>query len=213
MKRPCYLCGLEAIERDHLPPRNLFKKPHPSDLITRPICAACHRPTHDDDEALRAFVSACITGNEKGKALWREKVVPRTLGRRRIKDFVAGMRQRLQPVTLKIGDQEVPVMQTGVDGRPIERVVTRMTRGFYSLFQSEGNLETYVDTTSFVFKVNPIDPFDLHDGRMLIARTHLKHFARGDGVYDCWWGLAEDDNTHGLWIHLFFNSSALVVRH
>src|SRR5260370_32856476 len=109
MKRPCYLCGLEATERDHLPPRNLFKKPHPRDLITRSICATCHQPTHNDDQALRAFVSASITRNEKGKALWGGKVVPRTFVLGRIKDFVAGMPQRLPPVTLKIGDQAVPV--------------------------------------------------------------------------------------------------------
>src|SRR6266446_8171649 len=129
----CYLCGTKGVlvERDHIPPRNLFEKPLPSNLITAPICSVCHRPTHKDDEAFRLFVSGHITRNEKAAKLWRDKVVPRTLYRNRIKDFVDPLRRSIRPAVAKIGDVELPLMTFKADGRPINRVLIWITRGLY----------------------------------------------------------------------------------
>ena len=49
-------CGAEATQRDHIPPRCLFKKPRP-DLITVPSCADCNQGASTDDEYLRLVLS------------------------------------------------------------------------------------------------------------------------------------------------------------
>ena len=60
----CYLCGKTGKEtpegkltREHVPPRNLFPEPRPSDLITVPCCGDCNHRAHEDDEYLRLAVS------------------------------------------------------------------------------------------------------------------------------------------------------------
>lgn len=53
----CAYCGSPDPEtRDHVPPKNLFPKPLPSDLITVPCCESCRSGTSDDDEYFRAML-------------------------------------------------------------------------------------------------------------------------------------------------------------
>ena len=52
----CAYCGAKATQRDHIPPRCLFKKPRP-DLITVPSCADCNQGASTDDEYLRLVLS------------------------------------------------------------------------------------------------------------------------------------------------------------
>ena len=50
----CVYCGREAqLTSDHIPPKNLFPKPRPSNLITVPSCKRCNRSASKDDEYLR----------------------------------------------------------------------------------------------------------------------------------------------------------------
>lgn len=51
----CAYCGaLGELSDDHVPPKNLFAEPRPSNLITVPACPACHSDqTSMDDEYFR----------------------------------------------------------------------------------------------------------------------------------------------------------------
>ena len=53
----CVYCGkIRPITEDHVPPRNLFAKPRPSNLIKVPSCYECHsenKQASKDDEYLR----------------------------------------------------------------------------------------------------------------------------------------------------------------
>lgn len=50
----CAFCGsMEDLSKDHVPPKNLFPKPRPSDLITVSACSKCHSRTSKDDEYFR----------------------------------------------------------------------------------------------------------------------------------------------------------------
>jgi hypothetical protein len=47
----CAYCGeFLEITRDHIPPKSLFGRPHPSNLITVPACRPCHEECKKDDE-------------------------------------------------------------------------------------------------------------------------------------------------------------------
>src|SRR4051812_6886992 len=55
--RPCAYCASGiGTTNDHIPPKNLFPNPKPSDLITAPCCEGCRRPTAKDDEYFRLKV-------------------------------------------------------------------------------------------------------------------------------------------------------------
>src|SRR4051812_30015103 len=54
----CVYCGLNGpITDDHVPPKNLFPYPRPSNLITVPACNDCNKSFSKDDEWLRLTLS------------------------------------------------------------------------------------------------------------------------------------------------------------
>lgn len=55
--RECTYCGAaEALTNDHVPPKNLFPSPRPSNLITVPACARCNAGASKDDEYFRSIL-------------------------------------------------------------------------------------------------------------------------------------------------------------
>ena len=69
----CSICGAaEATTSDHIPPRNLFPKPRPNDLITVPACHCCNNGGSKHDEEFRVFLSLQLgMENEKTEKLWK----------------------------------------------------------------------------------------------------------------------------------------------
>lgn len=58
MSEQCAYCGSEnELTRDHIPPKNLFSKPRPYNLITVPSCKDCNLDASGDDEYFRLMLS------------------------------------------------------------------------------------------------------------------------------------------------------------
>lgn len=51
-----FCCERPATTRDHIPPKNLFPTPRPSNLITVPTCDVCNLGSSDDDEYFRLMI-------------------------------------------------------------------------------------------------------------------------------------------------------------
>lgn len=69
----CTYCGsAEALTRDHIPPKCLFLKPRPNNLITVPACPQCNNGAKLDDEYFRVFLAVGKTVHASliGRALW-----------------------------------------------------------------------------------------------------------------------------------------------
>lgn len=49
-RHTCAYCGEPAETVDHVPPRVLFSRPYPPDMITVPSCLRCNRGFQQDDE-------------------------------------------------------------------------------------------------------------------------------------------------------------------
>lgn len=57
----CIYCGAEGEStRDHVPPRCLFSKPRPSNLVTVPCCSACNSEYAKQDEYFRIAITTGI---------------------------------------------------------------------------------------------------------------------------------------------------------
>jgi hypothetical protein len=57
----CTYCGeWRELTHDHVPPRCLFSKPRPSDLVTVPCCVPCNRDAQKQDEYFRIAITAGI---------------------------------------------------------------------------------------------------------------------------------------------------------
>jgi hypothetical protein len=60
----CAYCGMrQASTQDHVPPRSLFSKPRPSNLITVPSCGYCNKGFSKDDEYFQLMIKAGIDRN------------------------------------------------------------------------------------------------------------------------------------------------------
>jgi len=56
--KPCIFCGSTTdVTKDHVPPKSLFPKPRPNNLITVPSCRKCNESTQENDEQLSIFIS------------------------------------------------------------------------------------------------------------------------------------------------------------
>jgi hypothetical protein len=53
----CVICSEHlATTVDHVPPKGIFPRPRPSDLITVPACAACNNEASNLDEAFKLYL-------------------------------------------------------------------------------------------------------------------------------------------------------------
>ncbi|MBC7818057.1 MAG: hypothetical protein IAG10_14300 [Planctomycetaceae bacterium] len=54
----CTFCGTQGpVSDDHIPPKNLFPKPRPSNLITVDACERCNEGFHLEDEYFRVVMA------------------------------------------------------------------------------------------------------------------------------------------------------------
>lgn len=123
----CIYCGeVKSLTKDHIPPKNLFPRPRPNNLITVPSCVDCNHQSSMDDEYFRMIIS---TRREVSKHSGAQRLWP------------AIHRSLLKQQKLDLRDlifQAGPTMgQTlDIDLKRIDKVVIRITKGI--LFREEG---------------------------------------------------------------------------
>jgi hypothetical protein len=76
----CVICGeREAKSRDHVPPKGIFCRPRPGNLVRVPACSQCNNRASDLDERFRVYLGMHVTSNdEAGARFYREEAL-RTL--------------------------------------------------------------------------------------------------------------------------------------
>lgn len=72
----CVYCTSPADTVDHIPPKSLFPKPRPNNLITVPACKLCNHGFKQDDDLLRTLlVTTAATKDHLAVVKLREKEV------------------------------------------------------------------------------------------------------------------------------------------
>lgn len=130
----CAYCGSGGkLSDDHIPPKNLFSKPRPSNLITVSACTKCHSNTSKDDEHF--WIKLCLhddagdhlSARANWNSLFRSLNRKEATGMRR--SFLSDLRniQLRTPAGLYTGNR----LGYDVDLARIRKVVERIVRGFY----------------------------------------------------------------------------------
>ena len=130
----CAYCGQERqLTHDHIPPRNLFPKPRPSDMLTVPCCEPCRRGWSKDDEYLRVVVLTAENlpgdeGVEKGR-----RTVARSLAKPRKEAFAAKVMGSFVDVDVKTAGGLYLPSKLGFqfDKSRVSRVLQRIVRGIF----------------------------------------------------------------------------------
>ncbi|CAG1770649.1 hypothetical protein BAC3_01229 [uncultured bacterium] len=130
----CAYCGSrDNLDSDHVPPKNLFLKPRPTNIITVPACPVCHSGTSKDDEYFR--LKLCLRSNAsehpKAKAIWNS--IFRSLNRKEATGLRSSFLSDIRRVRLhtQAGLYIGSTLAHDVDVNRIRRVVERTVRGLY----------------------------------------------------------------------------------
>lgn len=133
----CVYCGeAHASTNDHVPPKCLFPKPRPSNLVTVPACEACNRRASLDEEYFLAALMLTDAGiSSAGQKLWK------TL--RRTYDHANGLRARIAsaispaPVFSRGGIFLGNRLTVRHEDERFRSVVTKIVKGLYWLEYGE----------------------------------------------------------------------------
>ena len=127
----CAICGeREGNTRDHVPPKSIFPRPRPGNLVTVPACAECNNGASDYDDLFKVFLSMQAAGNsEIARRLFQERTV-RTLERNQA--LLSEIRKESRAVEV-VSSRGATETRTGVlwNSQAHHSVIERTIRGLY----------------------------------------------------------------------------------
>jgi len=128
----CALCGAaEATTVDHIPPKGIFPKPRPDNLITVPACFKCNSAASKHDEAFRVFLSLHVgIDSPETQALWEAGALRSVRHNRRLFSDIMTSTKRILLRT-KAGIILGTRMVVCWDSTAHDRTIERMIRGLY----------------------------------------------------------------------------------
>jgi len=126
------ICGERvATARDHLPPRGIFPKPRPADLLTVPCCQECNVAASKWDERFRVYLSLHIARHESGwRSVLDEQVLPSVNHNERLRREILASAESVllrTPAGIDLG----PAVKIDWDSEAHDRVVERVIRGLH----------------------------------------------------------------------------------
>ena len=204
-KKTCVYCGSRRkISKDHIPPKCLFLKPLPKDLITVPSCRKCNNAASKDDEYFRATIVLRRDAGEHPEAskvankVWRSFQRPEAKGLNRLllDNVMSFFYQNEQ------GFYE-PGASYNVDLQRLDLVASRIVRG---LFWKEFHERLPDDYEASAYNDSGIQHMD--ENQLGIFRTVLEGRSTivGNKVFRYWKSVAPEDKYSTVWILLFYES-------
>lgn len=207
----CAYCGSEKkLSDDHVPPKNLFPKPRPSDLITVPACNVCHSRTSKDDEYFR--LKLCLRDDagehESARANWDS--IFRSLKKENAKGlkslFLSDLRriQLYTPTGLYIRKS----FAYDVDLKRIRNVIERTIRGLY--FAEMCNpLDLNNEVRVYGNDDLELQPRDIIEDLIKMILIPLKTIPAkiiGNGVFLYHHRIMEENPLYSVWLVTFYES-------
>lgn len=206
----CIYCLTRPAETaDHIPPKCLFAKPRPSDLITVPCCLACNKKFERDDTYFRD----CLVLDERtahhpdaqatNKATLRGFARPRGFGYARFFLSKVGFIQVRSPSGLHLGRQGA----YDVNLHRLSRVAARVIRGLY-YHEQKVPLPTEWQTLAYFSEgFSHLPPWELAEMEREVITPTLSNPPReiGRSVLRYWVAYASDHPHTSSWVLDFYS--------
>lgn len=210
----CYCDQRAGTTKDHVPPRNLFPEPRPSDLITVPACEVCHSDAWSkNDEYFRLKV--CLS-EEVGGHPQAQKVADKAL-RSLLRPQASGFRAQMKKDTKKMwirspGGIMRQALTYEVDPDRIDSTIERVTRGLH--FHERGqrlSVDARIEIFSRVRRY-PADVLKVLRRDIEKPLVTLPAKVIGDGVfsYRCFFKQKEDVE-EAAWGFTFYGGMPFLV--
>jgi len=197
------------VTDDHAPPRNIFPKPRPSDLITVPACLNCNASTSKDEEYFR--LKLCLgeqvgdnAAARKNRAtIFRSLERPQAAGLRR--SLVSDIRtvQVRTPAGIYLGRR----LAFDVDIERIFRVVEKTVRGLF--FNETGQrlhpgyeVRVHSDDT---LRDEPAEVLEEWRQTIIIPLAHKTAKVIGNGTFSYRFHVTGEDPFLSVWALTFYS--------
>jgi hypothetical protein len=131
-KQLCAICGREeATTSDHIPPRGIFPKPRPSNLITVPACLDCNHAGSAYEESFRVYLSMEV-GSETPETtkLWEESALGTLKHNHKLRREIERS-FRFIDVRTPAGIYLGKATSFRINAKAYNAVIERIVRGFY----------------------------------------------------------------------------------
>lgn len=194
----CVYCGESCKPTsDHVPPKALFPKPRPTDLITVPSCEKCNGSAAEDDTEFKVAIGLQLDPRRGGlfKALvdsTHRTLGKSALGRKLFKDS--------RDVYVEIDGMYVRSKSFLWSARSHDKTAERIIRGLY--YKETGKILTDLGVRL------EVDFFRHDDENLLPIVNTLNRREVGGGAFRYAFGIATEDPRHSVWF-LEFHSTHL----
>ncbi len=202
--KQCAYCGsADGLTDDHVPPKNVFPKPRPNDLITVPACATCVAGTPKDDEYFRLKlcmseqVGTDANARRNRDTIFRSLQRPEAIGLKTA--FVSDIRTvRLRTAAgLDVGTR----LAFDVDLGRVFRVVERTVRGLF-FHQTQRRLDANYDVRIFsddTVTDNPADVLEELRDTILIPLAQKLPTVIANGAFHYRFHITDEDPNVSVW--------------
>jgi len=210
MVRSCIYCGAtDKLTKDHVPPRNLFPSPQPSNLITVPSCEACNANASKDDEYFRLIITMRRDPGNHAQvrkllpAVFRGLEKPEKL--RFTRAFLKGLKR--SEVVTQGGIYLGTAPTYDVDLSRLDRVVQRTVLGLF-YHESGRRLSPTHEINSYLPDEIALENEDQLDDLKKLLTWCLggSHVDIGEGVFSYWFNRVQDDPDSTGWLLRFYEA-------
>ena len=208
LQKTCVYCGSRKrkLTKDHVPPKCLFAKPLPQDLITVPCCLQCNKGASKDDEYFRARLVAREDAGEHPEARKVQASVLRALQRPQARGFTKeflGAAKKCYVVNVHGVIEPRVTFDPGL--QRIVRVASRIVRG---LFWKEYGVRLPDNYETSSFNDSGMDRISLSRDAQEIVDSVLEQGPKtvGRGVFKYWGIAVPEDKCTTAWLLLFYES-------
>ena len=204
----CVYCGsTKALTDDHIPPKALFAKPRPSNLITGRSCRKCNEGASKDDEYFRLMLSM---RHDTGDHPAVKRILPsiyRSLQKPTKKGFTQALFKSMGEFDIVSGGGIYlgAANAYNVDLGRLDRVAARITTGlFYHHFGKRIPLDFHVKA----YSATGLENIDASAKTWVIdifgKVTRNQPHTFGDGVFAYWVQPVQGHDTMGAWVLAFY---------
>ena len=204
----CVYCGKDdQLTEDHIPPKNLFPKPRPNNLIRVPCCYRCNNTASKDDEYFRLN----IVSKEDTPMFSGAREVYQTTMRGLERPNRPGLKNALLNRSYidakysKGGIYLGPVVKYDVDAQRMGKVAKRIVKGLFYGESGERLSDEY-----FAFAISSSEVVgasrDLHIIAGQLEKQSEKPVGNGDVFTYCYRTLSRNPNM-SQWLLTFYRKT------
>ena len=205
--KECVYCGsTENLTKDHIPPKNLFAKPRPSNLITVPSCASCNGGFQlDDDYFWMIMHTRMETGGHPELTRTKAKFIS-SLNRMESARYKRAILNSMFLAELVTKSSLYVGTATAfrVDGERLNKVASRIIKGLF-YYEKGFRLPDECEAVAFA------DPLTMSDDPEVINRLVSFMLTRpeqiiGNNVFSYRCHFHEEEEYTSAWLMLFYEN-------